>query len=71
MKILCQRLVLCIDPSKIGFMRFVLEGYDGMAYMTTLEAQRGLVEVCYIPSFRQDLFTLLGDLCCKIRRQRP
>jgi len=32
-----------IDRSEIHYLRFILEGYDGVAVMRTLDPQQGLV----------------------------
>lgn len=64
---LCHTLILAVNPAKIAYLRFVLEGYDGMAYLTTLDSQRGLVQLCYLPSFTRDLFSLLAEIAPGIR----
>ena len=41
---------LChLDSRKIGMLRFLLEGYDGLATLTTLNVPLGLV-CCTVPS---------------------
>lgn len=34
-----------IRPEKIGWLRFILEGYDGLAMASTLSAIQGLVRI--------------------------
>jgi hypothetical protein len=34
---------LLIRPEKISWLRFILEGYDGLAVLSTLSADKGLV----------------------------
>ncbi|MEA2109749.1 MAG: DUF4911 domain-containing protein, partial [Pseudomonadota bacterium] len=36
-------------PRKIGMLRFLLEGYDGLTTLTTLNASQGLV-CCLVPN---------------------
>lgn len=36
---------LLIRPDKISWLRFILEGYDGLAILSTLSAQQGLVRM--------------------------
>jgi len=36
---------LLIRPEKISWLRFILEGYDGLAILSTLSADRGLVRI--------------------------
>jgi len=41
---------LChLNPRKIGMLRFLLEGYDGLTTLTTLNASKGLV-CCLVPN---------------------
>ena len=41
----CVDFFLVINPAKISWLRFILEGYDGLAILTTISAQSGLVRV--------------------------
>ncbi len=51
-----------IAPAKIGFFKFILEAYDGLALMTTKDPQTGDINVFY-PDERQDeLFVLVENL---------
>lgn len=36
---------LSIRPEQIGWFRFILEGYDGLAILTTLSTEKGLVRI--------------------------
>lgn len=36
---------LLIRPEKISWLRFILEGYDGLALLSTLSADQGLVRI--------------------------
>lgn len=36
---------LSIRPERIGWLRFILEGYDGLAILTTLSTDKGLVRI--------------------------
>ena len=36
---------LVIRPERIGWLRYILEGYDGLAILTTLSAKNGLVRI--------------------------
>lgn len=36
---------LLIRPEKISWLRFILEGYDGLATLTTISAKIGLVRL--------------------------
>lgn len=46
----------------IGYLRFILESYDGLMFMRTLDASTGLVEIGYPPSRLADVCGLLTAL---------
>ena len=51
-----------VDRRKIAFIRFILEAYDGLAIVTTLDSETGLVEFQIAPGCEQDVATILHDL---------
>ena len=51
-----------VDRSEIAFIRFVVEAYDGLAVVTTLDPETGLIEFQIAPGCEQDVETLLQDL---------
>ncbi|MBU4260639.1 MAG: DUF4911 domain-containing protein [Proteobacteria bacterium] len=64
-----RKLYLRINPCRIHYLKFLLEGYDGMAILSTIDVQSGLVVVRY-PSYSQAiLFELLADLAADLTRE--
>ncbi len=59
---ICKALYLRIAPCRIAYLRFILEGYDGLAILSTFDAGDGIVLVRYPRSSEKDVFVLLGDL---------
>ncbi len=53
---------LLIRPEKIGWLRFILEGYDGLAILTTLSAEKGLVRIQTLDSRFEETMRLLEAL---------
>jgi hypothetical protein len=53
---------LAIDPERIYFLKFILEGYDGLAIQSTIDAKSGIVEIRYPPEMENDLQLLLAEL---------
>ncbi|MBM9537587.1 DUF4911 domain-containing protein [Desulfobulbus alkaliphilus] len=53
---------LLIRPEKISLLRFILEGYDGLATMTTISARDGLVRMRTFASEYREAMELLDAL---------
>jgi len=51
-----------VDRRKIAFIRFIIEAYDGLAIITTLDSESGLIEFQIAPGCAQDVETILEDL---------
>jgi len=58
----CSLLRLRISPERIHFLKFILEGYDGFALLSTENAEQGLVEIRYPPEIESDLKELLKSI---------
>ena len=62
-----QTFYLRVRPDRIALFRFLLEGYDGLAVLSTMDAKQGLVRLI-VPESRYAelwllLFAICGDLC--------
>ena len=55
-----------IAPERIHFLKFILEGYDGLALLSTLNEKEGLVRLLFAPETRQEVEALLADLAGQI-----
>jgi hypothetical protein len=51
-----------VDTSQISFLKFILEAYDGMAQMTTLDPGLGVVEIYVSSGCLKDFEMLIVDL---------
>ncbi len=51
-----------IPFNKIALLKFLLEGYDGLAILTTVNRDIGLISIRYFPSCRAELVELLDSL---------
>lgn len=62
----CASLYLNIDPARISLLRFLLEGYEGLAIVSTVDSAVGLVRLLVPSSRYPELMTFLaavaGDL---------
>jgi hypothetical protein len=51
-----------VDTSQISFLKFILEAYDGMAQMTTLDPGLGVIEIYVALGCLKDFEMLIRDL---------
>lgn len=42
-------LLVRVPPAQVGMFRFLLEGYDNLAYFTVLERQTALLKLVFSP----------------------
>jgi len=59
-----------VDRREIAFIRFIIEAYDGLAMVTTLDADTGLIEFQIAPGCEQDVETILQDLMRDIMMEK-
>ena len=57
-----EKFTLRIDPSSVYFFRFILEGYDNMFVLSTVDQRAGLVEVRAVKGSVKDLLLILRPL---------
>lgn len=57
-----------IDPKKIAFLKFIIEGYDGLATITTVDRKLGRIKLVSPSTRTEELHDLLQDLAvnCKL-----
>lgn len=51
-----------VDREDIGYIRFTLESYDGMAMVTTLDPQAAWIQVLISPGCEKTVLELLSSL---------
>ena len=57
---------LLIRPEKISWLRFILEGYDGLAILTTMSAKIGLVRLQALNSSFEETMNLIDYLAIEL-----
>ncbi len=57
---------LCIRPEKIGWLRFILEGYDGLAVVSTVSVPQGLVRMQTLDCRFEEAMRLIGALAADL-----
>lgn len=55
---LVRHVLVC--PARIHFLRFVLEAYEGIAVVTTLDPALGLVRLSIAPGCEDEVGTILS-----------
>jgi len=51
-----------VEKNKIGFLKFIFEAHDGLAVITTLNSQEGLVRFAIAPGCLNEVYDILNDL---------
>lgn len=66
----CEQLYLHIRANRIWYLKFILEGYDGVAVLSTVDRQHGLVLLRFCAEQRDLLMRILTDLAPSLRVQQ-
>ena len=62
----CSEIILRINPERIYFVKFILEGYDGLAIMSTVDPKQGIIKIFFPEEVRAEVEHLLKDLAPSI-----
>lgn len=58
-----QRRCFRLPRREIGVLRFLLEGYDGLGFVRTLDAGEGVVEIAWPADRQAEMESVLESLC--------
>ncbi len=61
-----ETVFLRISPDKFHLLKFILEGYDNIAILSSVDSKEGIVVVRYPVGLKVDLFSLLGAMSPKL-----
>ncbi len=56
----CSKHYFIMPPSEIHALRFILEGYEGIGLLTTIDSELGLVELNVAPGCEEDIAQVLS-----------
>lgn len=59
-------LYLRIRPEKISWLKFILEGYDGLAVLSTVSAKTGLVRIWATAEHAAAIIALLDEISSQV-----
>ena len=61
---------LRIRPDRISLLRFLLEGYEGLAVLSTVDVQQGLVRLIVPASRQAELWGLLEAVSEELAQEK-
>lgn len=61
-----ESLYLRISPGKFHFLKFIVEAYDNVAILSSVDNREGIVVLRYSQGHREELFGLLGSIAAKL-----
>lgn len=61
-----EKVYLKIRTNKFYFLKFILEGYDGLAILSSSGIRKDIVLIRYPKEFRRDVFQLLSEISYKL-----
>jgi hypothetical protein len=53
----------------IAFVQFIIEGYEGMATVTTIDPHTAIIQISIIPDFISDMNAVIKDLKNKYKME--
>jgi uncharacterized protein DUF4911 len=59
-----------VDRNHIGFLNFILDAYEGLAYMSTIDRSKGIVLVRMAQKCEADVFSIIQSLNGKFMIER-
>ena len=54
----------------ISIIQFIIEGYEGMATVTTIDPQAAIIQVSIIPDFLSEIKNVINDLKNKYQMEK-
>ncbi|MEE4164720.1 MAG: DUF4911 domain-containing protein [Desulfocapsaceae bacterium] len=61
-------LFLVIDPARFHFLKFILEGYDNLAVLSSTDSRSGIVRLKTTHESYPELLTLLAGIAGQIKK---
>jgi hypothetical protein len=57
-----RKVILSIEKSEICYLQWIIESYDGMAVMRTIDPANGTVEISIAPGCMEEIVSLIDYL---------
>jgi hypothetical protein len=65
-----ERVMYRVDRYEIHYLKFILEAYEGLATLTTLNSEKGIIQLAVPPGRKDSLESLLAALGHELRLER-
>jgi len=56
------KITLCIPRKDICYLQWIMESYDGMANVKTIDPVKGEIEISVVPDCRKEILSLIEYL---------
>lgn len=60
-------LLVCIAPTQIYFLKFIMEAYDNLTIMSTVDRVNGIVELKYPPELDNEVKQILQSMNLRLK----
>jgi len=57
-----RKLILSIEKREICYFQWIIESYDGMAIMRTIDPKDGTVEISIAPGCTKEILSVINSL---------
>jgi len=57
-----EPLFLRISPDRFHFLKFIIEGYDNLAILSSVDSREGIVVLRYSSGHRAEFFALISRI---------
>ena len=64
-----SELFLRIAPDKFHFLKFIIEGYDNLALISSVSGKEGVIRLRYPEENLQEIMELLNSIAAVIKRE--
>lgn len=61
-----RNLYLRIAPDSFHYLKFILEGYDNLAVLSSVDMKQGVVRLRYTSGLEKEVFQLLGNIAVRL-----
>lgn len=55
-----------VNRRDMVYLKFILEAYEGMNVMSTVDNTAGIIRIAIMPGFEQDMDALLAELATQV-----